>query len=341
MRGFRWAVTGLVIAAIAAIGSPTAPASAATATVPHVSVTPTSVSVDGLADVAVTVQVDIDDPRGTPYGVSAFMETTEPATGEAWVPLVEVAGSTSGTRTTYRGTWLAGSTRTGTWLLAHVQLNNSTEDIDLRATPTAGRTVVITGTHVPTLSSTLIPTAVPYGARQWVQYTLRHSDGTPLAGVHVRVVIDLANLELSNLYLRTDSHGRVTVRILAGSSTHSWFTWASTAQPGSLFVVTDAQAARNQYYAMVRGQAPPAVRYGRTFTVVATVSPAKGTGQLQRLFGHTWMTVKTSRIRPSGHATFTYPTVAIGPLYLRIRASGGAEMAPTTSRVFVVQGAYR
>ena len=37
-------------------------------------------SVDGLADVAVTVTVDIEDPRGTPYGVSAFMEPAAPAT---------------------------------------------------------------------------------------------------------------------------------------------------------------------------------------------------------------------------------------------------------------------
>jgi len=133
-------------------------------------VTPSSVSVDGLGDALVTVQLDLDEPRGTAEGVRAGLWLPDPRAplGTATVSLAEVPGTRSGSSATFRGSWLVGSTRAGTYAVNFVSWAWSgslglDDGVDLRSTPTAGRQVVVTATHVPTLGVRLIPPTVLIG----------------------------------------------------------------------------------------------------------------------------------------------------------------------------------
>jgi len=339
---------------IVAVVAPGA-ASATTATVSQVVVTPAAVAVDGLSDALVTVEVVIDEPSGTPMGSaqddnscgvgSCAFASWSTASLRGGLHLAEVPGTRSGSQATYRGNLLVTSVDNGVWTLASVGWyvdgsNLAWTSVSLASSPVDGRSVTITGTHPPTVTSRLVPSVVPYGGRQWVQYTFRRSDGTPLVGRYVSWCYgESCFYSWWAPRASTDSHGRAAVRLPIGEWVEAAMVLPSTSRPGSWNQVFEDAPDRYEYFRDVTPSAKRAVRAGRTLTVRAITYPGYGASTaLERLVGRHWRTVATAPVRASGAAFLTTISV-LGPQYFRVRAYGG--MAPTTSRPFVVIGTRR
>ena len=337
-------LAALAAALLAGVLAPAAPALAVTPTVSGVSVAPSSVAIDGLGDALVTVQVDIDEPRGIPTDVGAYFPVTHPGPA-VWglgIALAEVPGTRVGTTATFRGSVLIGSSHAGTWVLQSVGWNYATDNgdqVDLSATPTDGRSVVIVGTHVPTVSSvTMLPRLVRYGDRQWARYTFRHSDGTPLVGAQVVVNLYYGDCCGGGPTYTTDALGQVVVRLPVDATVDVSLRLPSTAQPGSLFSEFELSPERNQVYRQVTALAHSTACVGRLFRVQATVRPTLGRVDLQRLVGRTWRTMRTAVVGSPRPVVLHGLSTTRGPQYFRLRAWGLDGVRTSTSKVFVVRG---
>jgi hypothetical protein len=183
---------------------------------------------------------------------------------------------------------------------------------------------------------------VPYGARQWARYTVRRSDGRPLVGPYLLVHYCVDGVCRTPVRVSLDRHGQATVRLYSTSSTWCSLVLPSTALPGQEFEAWYLVGTRAQTCTTVSAVAPAAVRHGRAFTVRATVLPSTDSVvDLQRLVGHTWKPDGRGWPGTGGRATISDVSTVLGPQYFRLRASGGPEMVPTTSRPFVVIGSMR
>jgi hypothetical protein len=268
---------------------------------------------------------------------------------------------------TYSGTWRPGSTHNGTWVVSHVAWIASEgasyedkpyTDIDPRVSPGVTASVAVVGTRPPKVTQARIPAVVPYGARQWVQYTFRTSTGRPLAGQPIRYdsscpyqVIAVPAAPSYSL-LRTDSLGRVTVRAYqgGGSCVYFWSRATTSPPPGAALLGLYFPDRSQSYTTVTATPSASAVRLGRPIVVKGVVLPRTGPDRvaLQRLVGRTWRTLSSLALPTSGPPStwtgrFTLPTTStvLGPQYLRVVVSGGYAMAPTPSRILVVTGTRR
>jgi len=346
-------VVGLLAGLVALSGGT---ASAVGATVTHVVVTPSDVSPDGLSDAAVTVQVDLDEPRGTPQDspgegivcggvcVTLVRSTTSNAFPPVRIGLSEVPGTRVGSTATYRGTWLVTSSRSGTWQVGWLLWAYSPtayDTADLRSTPLSGRDVTVTSTRSTNVRMTLVPSVVAYGARQWARFTLLTSTGSPLVGRYVFVGRGSACAGVSptpNAF--TDAHGRLAVRLQPGAGQSCVRVMLpSTSSAGALATVVTVSPHRYEHYQVMRASGPAAVKVGTTILISGRVFPKVGLIALQRLVGRTWKTVSTSAVRPVGLYTATTRSTRIGRQYLRVVVRNQYnDYAPTFSRVTLVLG---
>jgi len=263
----------------------------------------------------------------------------------------------------YSGTWRPGSTHNGTWVVSRIAWlaseapdyeNQPGTDIDPRLSPGITATVVVVGTRPPVVTRVRIPAVVPYGARQWVQYTFRSSTGVPLVGQPIRYDWSCSGVQVvpSGTVLRTDSLGRITVRAYVSddSCLRFWSRAATSPTPAAALLGVYFPDRYQRYTAVTATPWAPAVRVGRTIAVKGVVLPQPGRDRvsLQRLVGRTWRTVSSLALPTSGPPStwtgrFTLLTTStvLGPQYPRVVASGGYAMAPTPSRVLVVTGTRR
>ena len=242
----------------------------------------------------------------------------------------------------WSGTWRIGSTRNGPWVITTVRwcVGHTDSVVDLRASGLTS-TITVVGTHIPTVTYTYVPATVPYYGRQWLVATYRDGYGKPLARYPIVYGQDDQFDPPGKSVLLTDSHGRLTVRVV-----HFGIQGVYFANPGTLSSTSTLLAfyrlAGPMYFKSVTASATPTVvRLGRSVTVTGTVAPNNGAPvTLQRLVGRTWRDVAAGWVRPSGHVTFSYVPTALGPIYLRIVARGPQTdiryFAPTPSRTLMV-----
>ena len=356
MRAKSLVLLGAVLTGAATLTSLPAAAAGAGASVTRVSVDPGPHRVDGVGQTAaVGIAASILNAGGAigrcpavgwyERGVVATLERVvggSPATVD--VPLA-LSGQ-SGSVTSWQGTWRATSTRNGTWTLTRMRwcvpsTGDGVESYQL--TRGEGRSTVVVGTHAPTVTSEGVPSVVPFGARQWVRYTYRASDGMPLAGWPVVVRFTSGDcLVTSGRVMTTDSLGRVAVPVYPRETTCvRWMTRPTADLPYGAELGL-GQATRHEYYGGVSvDSAPSAVRVGRSLTVLGHVYPASGWVALQALAGRTWTNLGVARVRPSGRYTLVTSSLHLGGQSLRVVAQGGRGLAPTASRVVVVTGTVR
>lgn len=334
-----------------------------------VSVTPGAVSATGLvAGAEVTIAAELDEAlAGTPrtnvqddwwFTVAATLErpgSAPPSSLYAQKFQVNlVRTSIEGSRGVYVGHWRPGSTHAGTWTVTELTWFDGTSYTRVDPRPTLGGSaeVTVTGSSAPTVTATRVPGVVPYGARQWVQYTYRTAAGAPIPGAAVYSSSDFVCYFMHHMLdparvptSPTDRLGRFTVRLRADGFDGCVDVLSLPAVRGDLATRTSLrtmQVYRYQYYRWVTAAAlTSAVRIGRTLTVNGSVAPNQGSVRLQRLMGRTWRTIASANIRPSGRYTLSAPVTSLGCSYYRVVARGGWTMAPTASRTFVVVGTRR
>lgn len=307
-------------------------------------------AVDGLTVTAdATISVHVIEPRGDGAGACLWYYPTYDCESVSAL-LVRTAGGptrsakvhlylTEGTRNdgTWTGVWHIGATRAGTWTLTDVAWlygDSPWQHVDPRVAPGVTATVRVDATHVPTVGVTRIPALVPYGARQWVQYTYRDGDGRPLAHWPVAYGSNRSGEHCSEgeRTITTDSLGRITLRIyyLTASPVAECLYLTVPVLDRSHRLDDVALLAMHDvvpylYYRTVGLRtSASSVRVGSSLTVVGTAGPHLGTLRFQRWVGGTWRTLATRPVSPrTGRATFLWRGTRAGVVLLRVVAYGG------------------
>jgi hypothetical protein len=329
----------LVAVGLAALASGiVGPASTADAADPPrvlaVSLSASSVQVDGLALAQVTVTTTV---QGWPDDVhSAFLtrttSATEPSATRVMIAVLQRSSGTPGAGT-YRGIFYVPSSAAGAWRVSTVSdaqpdsgsLGQMTNDRDPRADGVPDAVLAVTGTHPPRIRLAIEPTPVPYPSTRYTAvatYT-EVTTGRPIVGRPVVIGFDSECVESAPAGQSTDAHGQVR-RVVQDAHGFLVCAWAPLPVPAATFqwrlayVVTGTGATYT-----VRLGAKPArtsVKLGSSTTVDGNVvavggepprAAAAGTYvRLQRLVGRTWRSVNLARVSSSGryHVAATPPS---------------------------------
>jgi hypothetical protein len=337
LRGRGRAVL-VALAAAATVGGTLGPASTAEAADPPrvlaVSLSASSVAVDGLALAQVTVTTTV---QGWPEELhSAFLRrtssATEPSATYAMIAVLERSSGSPGSGT-YQGTVYVPSSAAGNWRVSAVsdaEWNSGSSGAmsttrDPRADGVPDAALAVHGTHPPRIRLAIDPTPVPYPSTRYTAVAT-YSDvatGRPLVGRPVVIGFDSECAEGSPPGQRTDAHGQVR-RIIQDA--HGFLVCASAPLP----VPAATFQWRVNYVVMATGAtytvrlgAKPArtsVERGSSTTVNGNVvavgaEPGRAAAadthvRLQRLVGRTWRSVNEARVTSSGryHVVATPPS---------------------------------
>jgi hypothetical protein len=357
------AAAGIALAGVVA-APPSVRAADGGAGVTYLFVSPQAGTAAGLVGgQEVGIGADVSDPGGTigadpnvDWLYTGVMATvTRTAGGPRASVAFDLKPTTYGPGRFY-GSRRVASTWAGTWTVTDLTWYVGGErwiSVDPRVDPGVTRTFTVVGTQVPTISSVRIPRVAAYGARQWVQYTVRTSAGAPAVGLPVVLDEDIFCGGYPHVppasaapVLRTDAAGRATVRLYTGYGVHCVDIWSRpiwTTSPETAALLATFSPTRYEYYKSVSAvRTATSVRVNRTVTVVGSATPARGTVRLQRLVGRTWRTIASAPIRTSGRYTVSGLVTTLGRNYFRVLALNGLPtLAPTPSRLVLVTGTRR
>jgi hypothetical protein len=297
-----------------------------------VSLSGTSVTVDGLALAQVTVTATVS---GWPEEVqSVFLSRTspasEPSATQHLIAVVQRSSGDSGSGT-YAGTLYVPSSAEGRWRVdaisdaGPVATGDGSElTRDPRGDGVPDAVLAVTGAHPPLIRLAIEPTPVPYPSTRYTAVAT-YSDATtgkPIVGRLVGIGFDNDCADGFPSTHRTDAHGRFRRTI---TDPHG-----VTACAYALLPVPEATAAWKVTYAVWSTSATFAVRlsakpvrtrfqrgssttvHGNLVAVGAEPGRAAAAGthvRLQRLVGRTWSSVNEAKIRSSGR----YEVVATPP----------------------------
>jgi hypothetical protein len=335
-RGLR-AVLVAVAAVVLAGGTLGAASTAAAADPPRVlavSLSASSVQVDGLALAQVTVTTTV---QGWPDDVhSAFLTRTshaaEPSAPWLMIGVLERLSGAPGAGT-YRGTVYVPSSAGGDWRVSTISnaeansasIGQMTTERDPRADGVPDAALVVHGTHPPRIRLTIEPTPVPYPSTRF-KAVAAYDDaatGRPLVGRPVVIAFDNDCVESSPAGEPTDAHGQVR-RLAEDAYGFLVCAWAPLPAPAATFQwrLNYAVTATRAIYTVRLGARPArtSVKLGSSTTVDGNVvavgaepwrAAAAGTHvRLQRLVGRTWRSVNLAKVASSGryHAAATPPS---------------------------------
>jgi len=313
----------------------------------------------------VTVTVGIDEPSGP---------VTDPdilflrySGGSVDVPLTQT--SLQGTVGTYVGSWVFGSTAAGVWNAANVAwlAGGVTRNDNPEHYTGFSTKFEIVGRDIPRVSWVRIPALVPYGARQWVQYTYRDSSGKPIVGWPVAQGFTSASMSLESAtqcfgkgagdptgplwptkQRLTDAQGRITVRVDwlvrdywihvdDWTTTCLWLATAPDAKPaGQSGLDEQFPEPRQTFRSVSIGVSATRTHVGHTYYVTGFVYSPHGDVAVGLLRSGRWTWAAQGKVRADG--SYRIPVTAVAGRHpICVWASSG-RMVPKASRVLVVIG---
>jgi hypothetical protein len=327
----------VALGAAAMVGVTLGPVPSAAAASPQVlavSLSTSSVAVDGLALAQVTVTTTV---QGWPDELhSAFLSrtssATEPSATSVMIAVLERSSGSPGAGT-YQGTVYVPSSAAGTWRVSTVSdaepdsgsLGAMTTDRDPRADGVPDAALAVNGTHPPRIRLAIDPTPVPYPSTRYTAVAT-YSDvatGRPLVGRPVVIGFDNECVETSPPGRPTDAHGQVR-RAVQDAQGFLVCAWAPLPVPAATFQwrVNYAVTATGATYTIRLGAKPArtTVKLGSSTNVNGNVvavgaqpgrAAAAGTHvRLQWLVGRTWRSVNEAKVSSSGryHVAATPPS---------------------------------
>jgi hypothetical protein len=361
-RRRRAVLVTLDLAALAAgtLGAASTAGAADPPRVLAVSLSASSVAVDGLALEQVTVTTTV---TGWPDDVhSVFLTRTsspsEPSATPVMIAVLERSSGTPGSGT-YQGTVYVPFSASGAWRVSAISdaqpdsasVGTTTTDRDPRADGVADTTLAVHGTHPPRLRLTIDPTPVPYPSIRFTAVATYSDAGTgrPLVGQQVVIAFDNDCVESSPAGQRTDTQGRVR-RVTQDAHGFLVCAWAPLPVPAPTsqwrvnYVVTATRATYT-----VRLSAKPArtsVKLGSSTTVSGNVvavggepprAAAAGTHvRLQRLVGRTWRNVNVAKVASSGRYHLVATPPSRGRHRYRVWFPSQFRFAGTVTRAFSI-----
>jgi hypothetical protein len=346
---------GVMIAALAVIGSTMVamPVAQGMPPDPELSVTSVtlgraSVAVSGMNTVPVPVTLKASYPPAVPPGGKKVLNVVLERSGGVGPISLIVAGDLVRTAgTAQNGTWTGNlnvpSTANGTFKVSGVVEGDSfTGDDGSKPGPTpfAGPSIAIRGVHIPKIGVSVVPRVVPFGAAYQIRAAIYDSATGKAYGTRILLQVVRSNLcaeyDAGSKYTNTAGLLVTNFAGAGGDTNHC-------VRVRGRYVDTLAF----HFYPLRPGivSAVPA----KTSAPVGEIVPVNGSVKggvyawhcpvaLQRLYGSAWRVVSRATVRESGRFTLTAQPAYVGNSSYRVSSPTCGRYQAGVSKTLVIRG---
>lgn len=314
--------------------------------VDSVTLNKTSVAVSGLnnAPVTVTVKGGYDSTSHPDITFYVILERTG-GSGQLRTLLSTNLPRTAGT--VQNGTWSGllkvPSTANGTFKVVGVfagAYNPGGADTT-DPTPYDGPSIAVTGTHLPKISASVIPSVVPFGPTFKIRWVVTDSATGKPYGTRLKLIIESDNF-------CTDYVGPYETDLSDVDGVVTKLYGSSVANLLHCLLIPGDPAAAGWLSFFVPRPAIVGATPSKTSAPVGTLVPVDGTVagppvgcpvNLQRLYGATqWRTVGTANVRSSGRFTLTAQPAYQGQIPYRVSFPACKNYVAGVSKTFYIRG---